>query len=165
MIDPNLSTILIFVILLLCVVAHFAMQNVRQVYDRMIVQLQHDRDQARAEAAVFRRLCIPNFARAEALSSAMTSTAAAPPSPTPTSEAGARATADQKGRPADNSTSAAAPSNRRPMNPAMDKRLRWQDRFKLLTRQHNTPQQKTKTLAEALLAAEAKKKEQAHVAS
>lgn len=150
--------ILVFVILLLCIVGHFATEQQRDVYERMIRQLEHDRDQARTESQVFRRLVIPNFARAEALTSA----AAAPPNPPPTSEAGARAAVDQKGRPADNS-SAAAPSNRTG-NPAMNRRIPFRQRFKMLTAQHNTPQQKTNTLADAILAA-AKKKEQSNVAS
>lgn len=140
--------ILVFVILLLCIVGHFATEQQRDVYERMIRQLEHDRDQARTEAQVFRRLVIPNFARAEAL----TSTAAAPTSPT---SAGPARAVDTKGQSAPNGT--AAPSNRIG-NPAMNRRIPFRQRFKMLTAQHNTPQQKTNTLADAILAA-AKKKE------
>lgn len=150
-----MTFILGFIIVLLCALGYFATEQQRDVYERMIRQLEHDRDQARSEAQVFRRLVIPNFARAEALTSA----AAAPPRPTPTSEAGARAAADTKGQQLP-SPGAAAPSNRTG-NPAMNRRIPFRQRFKMLTAQHNTPQQKTNTLADAILAA-AKKKEQAN---
>jgi hypothetical protein len=156
-----MTALVICVMLVLCfgvgAFCVFTNMQLAAQHEREIKQLIHERDQARAEAAVFRRLVIPNFARAEAIGAGLNSAVAAHPSPT--SDTPAR-TPESGVQP----ISASAAPSKKP-NPLLNTRIPWRKRFKIATAQNNSEQQHTNTLAAALLAAAKAKKEQSNVAS
>ncbi len=114
--------------------AWYAFDRQRQVYEHLFAVLERDRDEARQEAKVFRRLVLPVFDKAE-----QSVVSAAPASPPQQETAGAT-----EGRAGANHSSPAA------LHPLLNRRTPFRLRFKSAARMLNTKQKKIDALAASL---------------
>lgn len=119
----------------------YGFERQAQVYRQLVGILEQQRDEARHEAKVFRRLVLPVYDKAESSLASTNVNSAAITSPQPVGGVLSVAASPL----AENSVHSSPPQN-----PLLDRRVPFRIRFKQMSRATNTKQKATDTLATAL---------------